>query len=283
MTSPIPTRSHRLRHGSLRVATTLCVIFIMAPLIIIVLNSFNSVAYNKFPPPGLSLRWYQHLADVPEFWDSAVYTVVLAVLSTALAVVVGTMAAHALVRGHLFARGLISGLILASLVVPKIVLGVGLFVFFAKLQVYGAFWTLVVSHALICLPFVVALTSAALVGLDATLEEAARDLGASAFRAFTRIVYPQIRASMIVAALFAFIVSFDQLESTIFLLRPGTETLPIAMFNYTIKYQDPTIAALSSLMIAFSVFLVAAVGILLKRGALVGLLTQSRQDSSESS
>jgi putative spermidine/putrescine transport system permease protein len=264
--------SQRLRRVALNVVATICVIFILAPLVIIIVNSFNSIAYNQFPPPGFSLRWYKHLAEVPEFLDSAIYTVALALLSTLLAVVIGAMASYALVRGQLFARGLISGLILSSLVVPKIVLGVGLFVFFAKIGVYGQLWTLVVSHALISLPFVVALVSASLIGLDRTLEEAARDLGASGFRAFSRVILPQIRVSVIIASLFAFIVSFDQLESTIFLLRPGTETLPIAIFNYTIKYQDPTVAALSSLMIAFSVLLVIVAAALLRRGTVFQLL-----------
>ncbi|TMR05009.1 ABC transporter permease [Actinomadura soli] len=277
MASSSTFRAARVRRLILHVITALCVFFVLAPLVVVILNSFSSVSYNKFPPPGFSLKWYENIFQVPEFGNSAVYSLVLAALSTVLATVIGAMASYAFVRGRLFAKGLISGAILASLVVPKIVLGVGLFVFFAKIGGYGQLWSVVVSHAVISLPFVVTLVSAAMVGLDRSLEEASRDLGASPFTTFRQIVLPQIRVSITVGALFAFIVSFDQLESTIFLLKPGTETLPIALFNYTIKHQDPTVAALSSLMILFSVALVIVAAVLLKRGNAMEALRRTQE------
>jgi putative spermidine/putrescine transport system permease protein len=118
----------------------------------------------------------------------------------------------------------------------------------------------------VVLPFVINILAANLVGLDPSLEEAARDLGAPAPTVLWRIVLPQIRAGLVVSALLAFLVSFDQVESSIFLTRGENNTLPIEMFLYMEKWQDPTIAALSALLILFA-FALAVGGLALSRGA----------------
>jgi putative spermidine/putrescine transport system permease protein len=124
---------------------------------------------------------------------------------------------------------------------------------------------LILAHTIVVLPFVVNILAANLVGLDATLEEAARDLGAAAPTVLWRIVLPQIRSGLVVSALLAFIVSFDQVESSLFLTRGENNTLPIEMFLYMEKWQDPTIAALSALLILFAFALVVG-GLLVARG-----------------
>lgn len=255
-----------IRYFLLWLFTIAAVLYIVAPMLIVIVNSFNKVAYSLFPPPGLSFHWYQNLAQQTDFYSAAGLSVVLGITSAAVALVVGTMASYALVRRKLPGASWIKSGLLSPIVMPKMVLGVGLFIFFAKIQIYGNFLSLMFAHSVISLPFVVALVTAALIGLDPSLEEAAADLGATPIVAFVRVVFPQIWISLLVSGLFAFIISFDQLESTIFLTRPGTTTLPIAMYDYTLKYQDPTVAALSTFVIAFSLLLVVILGVLLSRG-----------------
>jgi len=125
----------------------------------------------------------------------------------------------------------------------------------------------------VILPFVIAMVSAALANFDWTLQEAAMDLGAGPIRTFFRIILPQISLSLVIAGLFAFITSFDQVETTIFMVRAGSNTLPVEMFLYLQKWQDPTIAALSSLLILFAIVLVLALS-LMARGRKLPFIPQ---------
>jgi putative spermidine/putrescine transport system permease protein len=239
--------------------------FILSPLAIVVLNSFSSVAYNVFPPPGFSTQWYRNLAGQEAFYGAAIRSVTVAVASSALALVVGTMASYALVRYKLPGHDAIKAFLLSPIVMPKIVLGTALFIFFLRIGQFDTPQSLVLAHALVSMPFAIALISAAMFGFDWTLEEAALDLGASRLQTFLRVILPQISTSLAVAGLFCFIISFDQVETTIFLVRPSSHTLPIEMFIYMQKWQDPTIAALSTVMIGFSIVFVAVTGLVLRR------------------
>lgn len=248
--------------------TVLMVLYIIAPLAVVVLNSFSSVAYNVFPPEGYSLRWYQNLADQSEFYGALWRSLVLALLSTALSLVVGIMAAYALMRYRLPGSGFIKAFVMSPMVLPKIVLGVAVFMFFVRIRTMGSYMNLLIVHVLVCLPFVVAIVSAALANFDWSQQEAALDLGASMLTAFRRVILPQISVAVFVAGMFAFITSFDQVETTIFLVRPGSNTLPIEMFLYLQRWQDPTIAALSVVLIAFAVLLVAIISVVLRDRAI---------------
>jgi putative spermidine/putrescine transport system permease protein len=189
---------------------------------------------------------------------------VLAGLATAGALVIGTMAAYALVRYPLPMPSLLKAFLLAPIVMPKIVLGVALFMFFVRIKMFGSYSSLLLTHMLIVLPFVISLVSAALYNFDWTLQEAAMDLGARPLQTFVRVVLPEISVSMVVAAVFAFVTSFDQVETTLFLVRTDTNTLPIEMFLYLQKWQDPTIAALSSVLILFAISIVAGLALVLR-------------------
>ncbi|MBI4278101.1 MAG: ABC transporter permease, partial [Armatimonadetes bacterium] len=236
------TRAGRLRDAFLRTALALGVGFVLLPLVIVVLYSFSSVAYGAFPPPGFSLRWYGHLLQQPEFRGAFVRSVYVALAATAIALAAGLLCALAVVRARFRGQDLLRGFLLSPIVMPKIVLGVGWFIFFARLGMQGGVIPLVLAHVIVVLPFVINILAANLVGLDPALEEAALDLGASGPTVLRRIIFPQIRSGLIVSTLLAFIVSFDQVESSIFLVRGENNTLPIEMFLYMEKWQDPTIA-----------------------------------------
>ena len=134
--------------------------------------------------------------------------------------------------------------------------GAALFLLYIRIGLYGTRTGLVLGHALLGLPFVMSIVAASLQTLGREYEEAAMDLGANPFVTFFRVTIPSIRPGLIVGALFAFVTSWDQVDVSLFLTRPRNNTLPIAMFNYEQNYQDPTLAALSTVLIGFAVILV---------------------------
>jgi putative spermidine/putrescine transport system permease protein len=259
-----PSEAIRLRYVALWTFTVAGVVFILAPLLIVVVTSFSSVAYNVFPPEGFSTRWYENLAGQTAFYMGAWRSLVLALIATFGALIIGTMAAYALVRYRLPMPDLLKGFMLSPIVLPKIVLGVALFMFFVRIGTLNSYSSLVATHMLVVLPFVISLISAALYGFDWTLQEAAMDLGAGPVETFFRVILPEISVSVVVAGVFAFVTSFDQVETTLFLVRPGDNTLPVEMFLYLQKWQDPTIAALSTVLILFAVAIICGLSLVLR-------------------
>ncbi|TMG43022.1 MAG: ABC transporter permease subunit [Chloroflexi bacterium] len=192
-----------------------------------------------------------------------------------MAVTAGMLAALALVRGKVRARGILSAFFLSPLVVPRVAIGIAVFILLIRLRLLGTTTSLVLVHAMLSLPFAIVLLTASLVNVNRTLEEAAMDLGAGPLRTFWQVTLPQIRAGLIVAAVFAFITSFDETEASIFLVRPSNATLPVQMFLYLEQYQNPTLAALSTLLIALTVALVI-VAMRFVRGAELARLVARR-------
>ena len=252
----------RLPHARHVALATFCIagaLFIISPLAIVVLNSFSSTPYNVFPPEGYSLRWYANLAQQGAFAGAAVQSVILATLAATIALAIGTLAAYALVKYALRGRDLIKAFFLAPIVLPNIVLGVALFIFFVRTGAAYTYPALLLTHVLVVTPFVVAIAAAGFANFDWSTEEAAMDLGSGPVQTFFRVVLPQVRAGVVTSGLFAWIISFDQVETTLFLVRPGDTTLPIEMFLYLQKWQDPTIAALSTILILLAVAIVVVV------------------------
>ncbi len=269
------------RYLALGAFAVLGVLYVVAPLAVVVLNSFSSVAYNVFPPEGFSLRWYQNLFQQSDFYDAAVASVLLALAATTVAMIVGSMAAYSIVRYRRSWADIVKAALLSPIVLPHIVLGVAVFMFFIRIGMYGTYFSLVVTHVLVVLPFVIAVLTAALANYDWTLQEASMDLGAGPLRTFFKVTMPQISVSMTVSALFAFVTSFDQVETTLFLVRAGDNTLPIEMFLYLQKWQDPTIAALSSVLIAAAFMIVAVLSLLTRNKDLPATLLQQAKENKE--
>lgn len=268
------------RYWFLYAFAILGVLYVISPLAIVVLNSFSSVAYNVFPPEGYSTRWYENLAQQRPFYLAALKSVLLALSAMAVAMVVGTMAAYSLVRYRPRWADLIKGFLLSPIVLPNIVLGVAVFMFFIRTGLYGTYLSLVVTHVVVVLPFVIAVLTAALANYDWTLQEAAMDLGAGPVRTFLKVTMPQISVSMVISAVFAFVTSFDQVETTLFLVRAGDNTLPIEMFLYLQKWQDPTIAALSTVLIVFALMIVAVLSLVMRTRSLpLNMLGREKENS----
>src|SRR4051812_35932276 len=235
--------------------------FLLGPIVVVLLFSINPAPFIQFPPQGVSLRWFEKFFTSRDFMASFRLSAVLALLTVIGATVIGAMAAIALVRGRVPGAGFLAALFLSPLMLPAILTGLALFQFYVLLDVGRPFWGLLVGHVVIAIPYVIRTTVAVLTNFDRSLEEAARNLGASELTTFREITLPLIRPGVIAGAIFAFVISFDQFPLSLFLVNPGNETLPITMFNYLRYDFDPTIAAASTISIVLSI----AVVLLLER------------------
>ncbi len=234
-----------------RIGTAALIIFLLLPLAAVVIVSVNGGATPKFPPEGFSLHWYGQALRNPAFTGSALNSLILALLATAVGTPLGVSAAFGIARGKLPAglRGLLEAMFLSPLIVPGIVIGVALLVALAAAGVHDAWSRLVAGHVLIVLPYVIRTTLAALQNFDPSLEEAAHTLGASKLRILTRITLPVLRPAILAGAAFDFIISFDDASVSIFLIDSHTSTLPLAIMSYMQYNFDPSIAATSSMLI----------------------------------
>ena len=227
-------------------------LFLISPIAIVVVNSFSNDVFSTFPPKSYSLRWFYNLMQIPNFWRGAKLSLWVASSSTILTLVIATLASLALVRYKFFGQNLLRILYLSPSVIPRVAIGLAMFVFFLRLRIFGTTLSLIVSHTILIFPFALLIISATLVNVDRKLEEASMDLGASPLRTFFSVTIYQMFSGIVFATVLIFVLSFDEVETSIFLVRHDYLTLPIEMFFYMENWQDPTIAALSTLLIAVS-------------------------------
>ncbi|WP_454854117.1 ABC transporter permease [Rhizobium binxianense] len=230
---------------SLKAIAFLSLVILLVPVFIVVLAGLNSGDYLTFPPQGLSLRWVRAFLSSPVFLQAYGISFVIAFISTLISTVLGTAAAIYLTRSQSRVSGLLRGFFLLPIVLPGVVLGLALYVFYVTsgIGLARTMGGLLIGHVIVTCPFVIATVTAALVGFDRSLEEAARSLGASPFTAFRLVTLKIIGPAVSAGAIFAFIVSFGQFEVTLFLSTPNLQTLPIAMY-VSMRYQfEPTAAA----------------------------------------
>jgi putative spermidine/putrescine transport system permease protein len=231
-------------------------LYMLAPIIFVIINSFNSASYNVFPPEGFSLRWYQNALSVPRFRGAFLNSLLVGLGATAIALVLGTMSARVLTRWRFSGQSFLRSFFFAPVLVPRIALGAALFLLYIRAGLYGGFLGLIIAHSLLGLPFVISIMTAVMYNVDRSQEEAAQDLGCNPVESFFRVTLPQLRTGLAVSGVFAFMLSFDELETSLFLVRPANNTLPIEMFLYVQEQQNPTLAALSTLLVALTVLLV---------------------------
>jgi putative spermidine/putrescine transport system permease protein len=229
--------------------------FILLPLVFVTWLAFFEQAIPSFPPRGYSLKWFVSIGENPRFVDGFWLSLRVAIAGMLIGLALGVPAALCLARYRFPGREPLGNLLLLPLVVPGIVLGTSLYVFhveatiWTELPILGSMAGLVAGHILIVVPWTVRLVSASLAGFDRSLEEAAQSLGATPVTAFFRVTLPTIRPGIVAAALFGFVVSFGNLEMSMFLVGPGRTTLPITILQYLEYRIDPTIAAVSVLQI----------------------------------
>jgi putative spermidine/putrescine transport system permease protein len=229
--------------------------FLLAPSVIVVVFALNPTPFIQFPPVGISLRWFAKFFAARDFMHALGFSLEVAALTTVCATVLGASAALAIARGNLPGAQLALAIMLSPLMLPAILTGLALFQAYVLLDVGRPLWGLVAGHTLLTIPYVVRTTLAVLHNFDLRLEEAARNLGASPARTFFEVTLPLVKPGVLAGAIFAFIVSFDQFPVSLFLVSPGSETLPIVLFNYLKFDLDGTIGAASvvSILLAFLV------------------------------
>jgi putative spermidine/putrescine transport system permease protein len=236
--------------------TALVYVFVMAPIVVVLLSSFTAAEYTSFPPQGLSLRWYLAIQENPEFIDSFRVSVIVALVTGALATALGTLAALVLVRHRFPGRNALNALFLSPLMLPAVILGIALLQFYTRVGITRTPFALVFGHLVITVPYVIRLVSASLAGFDRSLELAAMNLGATPWQAFRRVTLPLTRPGIVAGATFAFIVSFDDVSVALFLAGPHSTTLPVRIFSYIEQTFDPLATAVCSVLI-----LIAAAGV----------------------
>lgn len=224
-------------------------IYLVAPIVIVVGTAFTTTGYPTFPPQGFTLRWFERVMTVAGFPEAIWLSTLLAACSTAVSLVLGTFTALALGRWRMRGHASFSAFVMLPVLFPGTVLGLALLVFFSWIGLAGSFTGLVIAHSLVATPFVIRMVMASLGEFDPAVEEAARNLGAGWWRTFFQITLALIRPGLFAGAMFAFIISFDELVVTLFLSGPRLETVPIKVFTYLEFNSDPTISAISTILI----------------------------------
>lgn len=227
-------------------------LFLLLPIFVIVPLSFSSGSFLAYPLPGWSLQWYRELLASPEWARAARNSFIVAPLATVLATTLGTLAAMGLARTRFMGRGLVSGLLIAPMVVPIVVVAVSTYLFFARIGLSETYLGLVLVHAALGAPFVVTTVLATLQGFNHNLVKASLSLGASPLHTFFKVTLPVIAPGVISGALFAFAASFDEVVVTLFLAGPDQVTLPRQMFTGIRENISPVIAAVATLLTLFT-------------------------------
>ena len=239
--------------------------FLYLPMLILIIYSFNE---SKLVTVwgGFSTKWYGELLGNEAFLDAAWVTIQVAVISSTIATLLGTMAAYVLVRAGRFAgRTLFSGMIYAPLVMPEVITGLSLLLLFIGIGLDRGILTIILAHTTFSMCFVSVVVSSRLVSFDRSLEEAALDLGCSPFSAFRLVTLPIIAPAVISGWLLAFTLSLDDLVIASFTAGPSATTLPIKIFSAVRLGVSPEINALSTLMIAVATVGVISASLISKR------------------
>ncbi|RLA37524.1 MAG: ABC transporter permease [Gammaproteobacteria bacterium] len=267
-------------------------LFLIAPIIIIIPLSFNVEPYftftskmMAFDPEGYSLRWYDKILtfgmanpDVPrdsawwdDVWQNATWfhamknSAIIGVASTVLATSLGTLAALGLSRPEMPFRRAIMGLLISPMIVPLIITATGLFFFYSATGLAHSYAGIILAHAMLGIPFVIITVTATLVGFDHSLTRAAASLGAPPMTTFRKVILPLILPGVISGALFAFVTSFDEIVVVLFVASYDQQTIPLQMWNGIREQISPTILAVATILVIFSITLLTAIELLRRR------------------
>jgi ABC-type spermidine/putrescine transport system permease subunit II len=249
-----------------RVALWLCallvVVFLLAPILVIIIVSFDASTLFAFPPTAWSLRWYATLLQSREWREAFSLSLWLASAVAALALLLGVPAGYALARGRFRGQRAIAFFLVSPMIVPAIVLALALYVLFAPLGLIGRPAGLLLAHTVLALPVVVIIVGAQFRRADPAVELAARACGASFARAFWHVSLPAVRPAVLSAGAFAFLTSFDEVVLALFLGGPDATTLPKRIWEAVRFELDPTLTAVATLLIALTLLalLIAELG-----------------------
>jgi spermidine/putrescine transport system permease protein len=246
------------RNGArlLRAFFALVVVFLYAPIVILLIFSFNDSAVPSFPLSGFTLHWYHQFLTNPDLKGALETSAIVAALSSAGAVVLGLLAAIALTRRRFHGQAAVSALLLSPLVIPYLVFGISLLLLFHQLSVPRSILTVVIGHIVISLPYTILVLVPRLDQIDVSLEEAAFDLGASRLRTFRSITLPLILPAVVSAFLIAFTTSFDEYAVASFVVGSRV-TFPIYLYSaLRFPSQLPQVIAVAVVVLVLSLLVV---------------------------
>jgi spermidine/putrescine transport system permease protein len=235
--------------------TGFVLLFFYLPIAILVLFSFNQSRLN-IVWTGFTLDWYAALWRDTVLVRTLKNSLIVALATTALSVALGTAGGWLLYRFRYRGSGFLETLIFMPMIVPEVILGVSLLILFVTIGLQLGYTSIVISHVTFCFPFVMAAVQARLAGLDPALEEAALDLGATPLQAFTKVLVPYLMPAIVSGALMSFTLSLDELIVTYFTASAGTRTLPLEIFGRVKKGLDPSLNAISTVLIGVTVLAV---------------------------
>ena len=222
--------------------------FLYLPIVVLIANSFNESRFGGVWT-GFSLKWYEKLWNERAIWSALSNSLLIGALSTVVATVLGTLAALALYKYKSFLQKTHFGLIYIPLIIPDILMGVSLLLFFVSLKWSLGLFTVFIAHTTFCISYVAMLVRARLDNFDKALVEAAYDLGANAWEVFYRVMIPYLSPAILAGALLAFTLSIDDFVITFFIVGPGVTTLPIYVYSMIKFGSPPLINALSTVLI----------------------------------
>lgn len=270
---PYAGTGERIWYYSYRVICGLIFLFLIFPIIVIVPLSFNAEPYFTFTkemltfdPAGYSVRWYRALLGSEEWLFSIRNSFIISISSTIVATTLGTLAALGLSRRHMPFRAAITAVLISPMIVPLIITAAALFSFYARLNLANTFFSIILAHVVLGAPFVVITVTAAMSSFDEQLLRASASLGANQVTTFFKIILPLLLPGVIAGALFAFITSLDEVVVVIFLAGPEQTPMTVRMFSGLREEISPTILALASILVAFSIVLLTVMELIRRRG-----------------
>jgi putative spermidine/putrescine transport system permease protein len=247
-------------------------LFLIIPILVIIPLSFNSVPFFtftpemlSFDPAGYSLRWYKDFVNNPQWIHSLQNSFIIAIFSTILSTVLGTLAALGLSKPYTPYKAAIMGALISPMIVPLIISATGMFFFYTKVGLAQTHLGIILAHTALGTPFVVITVTATLVGFDQSLIRAAQNLGAAPTTVFFKVIMPLILPGVISGGLFAFITSFDEVVVVLFLADFDQRTIPLQMFSGLREQISPTILAVATILVTISILLLTSVELLRRR------------------
>jgi putative spermidine/putrescine transport system permease protein len=232
---------------------SLCILLLVLPTLIVIIVSFTSGFSLRFPPPSYSLRWYAALLEAWQLHFAAANSFKVACWTTALSMLLGVAAALAISRSERWTARVLDSMFMSPLVLPALAFGLASLMFFSTIGLPISLWSLIIGHTVVCVPYVVRTTVAALAQLNPALLESSASLGASRLYTFRRVTLPLIRPGILAGSFIAFMSSFDNVPVSLFLRDARTDMLPIRMWQDLEGKLDVTIAAVSGVMIALTI------------------------------
>lgn len=245
--------------------------FVLLPVVVVTLASFNDKALLSFPPAAWSWRWFDRVFTYPDFKDGFRASLVVTIWSSVLALVIGTALAIAVKRLEFPGKHALQAVLLSPLVIPHFTLGLGLLILVAQFNLDRGYAIVILCHIMLVLPFVLRSVYVSMENLDERLEHSAASLGASPVRVLFTITVPLLAPGLFGGWLFAAIMSFSEFTASLFVTTQSTQTLPVFMYNYVREFADPTLAALSVVYIAVTASVLAFANYFLGLGKILNI------------